>query len=85
MLTIITGNQRRTRRNAVLQGAQIEFGHAAFDCQVLDVSNYGVRVRTGAPLPIPERVTLRFRGGPRHPAIRRWSLGLYIGLSFGGG
>lgn len=81
MLTIINGNQRRARRKAVLLGAQIEIGPAAFDCQVLDISDLGARVRTGAPQPIPEQVILRLRSGSIHAATRRWARGLEIGFS----
>ena len=74
--------KRLAIREAVLKSAQIIFDHSVIDCLVLDVSEAGAKVRTAAVVLIPERVTLRFRGGTIFPAVRRWTRGMEIGFSF---
>jgi hypothetical protein len=73
--------KRLAIREAVLKSAQIIIGHSVVDCLVLNVSATGARVRTAAVVPIPERVTLRFRGGAIFPAVRRWTRGMEVGFS----
>jgi hypothetical protein len=73
--------KRLAIREAVLKGAQIIFGQSVVDCLVLDVSETGAKVRTASVVPVPEQVTLRFRGGAIFPAVRRWTRGMEIGFS----
>jgi hypothetical protein len=77
-----TADEKRLAiREAVLKAAQIIFDHSVIDCLVLDVSDTGIKVRTAAVVPIPEQVTLRFRGGAIFPAVRRWARGKEVGFS----
>ena len=88
MSVIAHEDQRKASRKAVLLMGQIEFGadgvdgRAVFDCLVLDISESGARVRTGAPLPVPASLRLRLRSGEARPVIRRWSSGREIGFCF---
>ncbi len=79
-----TNDKRVALRQAVLKGAQIVYGQTVVDCLVLNVSDTGARVRTAAVIPIPDRVSLRFRGGAVFTATRRWTRGMEIGFSFDG-
>ena len=74
-------SKRLAIREGVLKSAQIIFGQSVVDCLVLDVSEAGARVRTASITPIPDQVTLRFRGGATFPAVRRWTRGMEIGFS----
>jgi hypothetical protein len=76
--------RRQKPRETVIQKGQLVFGDSIADCIVLDISAEGARVRTAAVMHIPERVTLRLRGGALLPAVRRWTRGAEIGLAIAG-
>ena len=59
----VGGDKRSSIRQFVLKGAKIVFNQSVVDCLVVSVSETGVRVRTGAITPVPEKVTLWFNGG----------------------
>ena len=73
---------RRARREGVIWGARLDTGAAVLDCIVLDISARGARLRFGAPVAVPERVTLHLRDGRRFEARRCWSHGTLAGLEF---
>jgi hypothetical protein len=73
-------DKRLALRQTVFKSAKIVFGQSVIDCLVLDISETGVRVRTAAIMPVPERVTLEFSGGAVFSAVRRWARGLELGL-----
>lgn len=76
--------QRVIARQGVLWAAKLDTGSAVIDCIILDISMRGARLRFGAPVAVPERVTLRLRDGRRYEAWRRWSRGTQMGLEFVG-
>ena len=76
--------RRREPRKRVLKGAKVLFEHAVFDCLVLDISNYGARIRFNTPVVLPPTVTLHLRDGASYKSLRRWSLGNEVGLEFDG-
>ena len=76
--------KRQKPRETVLQKGQLVLGDSIIDCIVLDISAGGARVRTAVVTHIPERVTLRLRGGALLPAVRRWTRGAEIGLAISG-
>ena len=78
-------DKRGEGRKAVLKRAQVVFDGAAIDCIVENMSNGGVRVRFGNPMPLPQALALRFHDGTAHPALRRWAHGEVAGLQFSGG
>jgi hypothetical protein len=73
-------DKRLALRQTVFKSAKIVFGQAVVDCLVVDVSEAGVRVRTAAIMPVPERVTLEFSGGAVFSAVRRWARGMELGF-----
>ena len=79
-------DQRRTKRQRVLKMAELVFDAAgtSIDCVIIDESCFGVMLETMAITEIPERVKLRFVGGPTLAALRRWANGNKIGLEFAG-
>ncbi len=78
------GGKRQKPRESVLQKGQLVFRNSVIDCVVLDISAEGARVRTAVVVQIPEKVTLRVRGGAVLPAEQRWARGTEIGLAFAG-
>ncbi len=78
------GGKRQKPRESVLQRGQLVFHDSIIDCVVLDISAEGARVRTAVVVQIPDRVTLRVRGGAVLPAVQRWARGTEIGLAFAG-
>lgn len=77
-------SRRATGRQPVLKTGQIVFHGSVIDCVLLDISTEGARVRTPTVTAVPEKVTLRVRGGAVFPAVRRWARGTEIGLAFAG-
>jgi hypothetical protein len=73
-------NRRRSPRASMLKRAQIVAGEAVYDCVVLDGSAEGARVQLEMPVPLPDQVELRFRGGVAAPARQRWGKGAEWGL-----
>ncbi len=73
-------NRRRSPRASMLKRAQVVAGEAVYDCVVLDGSADGVRVQFEVPVPLPDKVELRFRGGVAAPARQRWGNGAEWGL-----
>ena len=80
----MSGDKRRTKRNAVLKTAKVEWGTTVVDCLVLEQSVGGIRVSMSVPMEVPERVTVHLRGGAVRPAVRRWARGTEIGFKFFG-
>jgi hypothetical protein len=78
------GDKRSSIRQFVLKGAKIVFNQSVVDCLVVSVSETGVRVRTGAIMPIPDKVTLWFNGGAVFSAERRWTRDTEIGFALDG-
>jgi hypothetical protein len=78
------GGKRQKPRESVLQRGQLIFRDSVIDCVVLDISAEGARVRTAVVVQIPDRVTLKVRGGAVLPAVQRWARGTEIGLAFAG-
>lgn len=77
-------DKRLALRQTVFKSAKIVFGQSAIDCLVVNVSETGVRLRTAAIMPVPERVTLEFSGGAVFSAVRRWARGMELGFSLEG-
>jgi hypothetical protein len=75
-------SRRRNVREAVLRTAQIVYRDSIIDCILINISSKGARVRTAAMIPLPDRVTLRVRGGAVFPSVCRWARGLEVGLAF---
>jgi hypothetical protein len=76
--------KRQKARESVLQKGQLVFRNSVIDCVVLDISSEGARVRTSVVVQLPDRLTLRVRGGAVLPAEQRWARGTEIGLAFAG-
>ena len=78
--------QRRTKRQRVLKMAELVLGDLGtpVDCQVIDESRFGVMLETPVITVLPERIQIRFVGGPTFAALRRWANGNKIGLEFVG-
>jgi hypothetical protein len=79
-------NQRRAERQRVLKMAHLVYGVPAIpiECLVIDESRLGVMLETLELADVPERVKVRFVGGPTFAALRRWAIGNRIGLEFAG-
>lgn len=75
---------RRARRQPVLKAAKIISGAAGAvtECQIQDESPFGVLAVTGAPVAVPERVTIKLSTGALVLAVRRWENGNKIGFEF---
>ena len=78
--------QRRVKRQRVLKMAELVFDPPGtfIDCVVMDESCFGVMLETMEMTQVPERVKIRFIGGPTFSALRRWANGNKIGLEFAG-
>lgn len=79
-------DQRRTKRQPVLKMAELVFGFPGMhiECQVIDESRFGVMLETPVVADVPERLKIRFVGGPTFAALRRWAIGNKVGLEFVG-
>ncbi len=79
-------DQRRAERQRVLRMAELVYGiHGTpIECLVIDESRLGVMLETLELADVPERVKIRFIGGPTFAALRRWASGNKIGLEFAG-
>lgn len=79
-------DQRRTKRQRVLKMAELVFDTPGtfIDCVVIDESCFGVMLETMVLAEVPERVKIRFVGGPTFSALRRWADGNKVGLEFAG-
>lgn len=75
---------RQAPRAASLKSVKILFNggftSSVIDAVLLDSSSSGVRVRTAAPVQIPEWVTIKFRDGETSRGQRRWQRGTEIGF-----
>ena len=78
--------QRRVKRQRVLKMAELVFDPPGtyIDCVVIDESCFGVMLETMVITQVPERVKIRFVGGPTFSALRRWADGNKVGLEFAG-
>jgi hypothetical protein len=78
--------QRRAKRQRVLKMAELVFDPPGtyIDCVVIDESCFGVMLETMVTAQVPERVKIRFVGGPTFSALRRWANGNKVGLEFAG-
>lgn len=81
------GPERRLRRRgairrSVFQAARLAFDGAVVDCDLLDVSPNGARVRLIGPYGAPAVVTLRFADGQSRTSRRRWRRGAEVGPRF---
>jgi hypothetical protein len=78
--------QRRAKRQRVLKMAELVFDPPGtfIDCVVIDESCFGVMLETMEITQVPERVKIRFVGGPTFSALRRWADGNKVGLEFAG-
>jgi hypothetical protein len=78
--------QRRAKRQRVLKMAELVFDPPGtfIDCVVIDESCFGVMLETMEITQVPERVKIRFVGGPTFSALRRWANGNKVGLEFAG-
>jgi hypothetical protein len=76
--------QRRAKRQRVLKMAELVFDPPGtfIDCVVIDESC--VMLETMEITQVPERVKIRFVGGPTFSALRRWANGNKVGLEFAG-
>jgi hypothetical protein len=79
-------DKRRAERQRVLKMAQLVYGipGTPIECLVIDESRLGVMLETLELADVPERVKIRFIGGPTFAALRRWASGNKIGLEFAG-
>ena len=66
--------------------AELVFGFPGMhiECQVIDESRFGVMLETPVVADVPERLKIRFVGGPTFAALRRWAIGNKVGLEFVG-
>ncbi len=78
--------KRRAKRQRVLKMAELAFDPPGtfIDCVVIDESCFGVMLETMVRTQVPERVKIRFVGGPTFSALRRWADGNKVGLEFAG-
>jgi len=78
--------QRRTKRQRVSKMAELVFSFRGkpIECQVIDETRFGVMLETPETTDVPERMKIRFVGGPTFAALRRWASGNKVGLEFVG-
>jgi hypothetical protein len=78
------GEKRRARRTRVIKAAVIVFNdsHCSMDCQVLDLSKTGARLKPADNLVCPEQFTLKFPNGPVHLCEVKWRKGNILGVCF---
>ncbi len=78
--------QRRAQRQPVSKMAELVFTFLGkpIECQVIDETRFGVMLETPVMTDVPERMKIRFVGGPTFAALRRWASGNKIGLEFVG-
>jgi hypothetical protein len=79
-------DQRRAQRQRVSKMAELVFSSLGtpIECQVIDETRFGVMLETPAATDVPERMKIRFVGGPSFSALRRWADGNKVGLEFVG-
>ena len=79
-----SAERRRTSRGSVLKSATIVFsqGHCSMDCQVLDVTETGARLRPADILLCPKEFTLKLHHGPVHDCEVKWRRGNSLGVRF---
>jgi hypothetical protein len=78
------GEKRQARRSLVIKKAMLVFngGHCSMDCQVLDLSKTGARLKPDDILVCPEQFTLKFPHGSVHLCEVRWRKGNILGVRF---
>lgn len=79
-------DQRRARRQRVSKMAELvcTLLGTPIECEVIDETRFGVMLETPVRTDVPERVEIRFVGGPTFAALRRWANGNKVGLEFVG-
>jgi hypothetical protein len=79
-------DQRRARRQRVSKTAELVCSllGTPIECEVIDETRFGVMLETPVRTDVPERVEIRFVGGPTFAALRRWASGNKVGLEFVG-
>ena len=78
------GEKRQAHRTRVIKKAMVVFngGHCSMDCQVLDLSEIGARLKPDDILVCPEQFTLKFPHGSVHLCEVRWRKGNILGVRF---
>src|SRR4029077_5655524 len=78
------GEKRHARRTLVINKGMVVFndGHCSMDCQVLDLSKTGARLKPDDILVCPEQFTLKFPHGSVHLCEVRWRKGNILGFRF---
>jgi hypothetical protein len=78
------GEKRHARRTRVIKKAMVVFNGAncSMDCQVLDLSVAGARLKPDNLLVCPEQFTLKFSDGSVHLCEVRWRKGNILGVRF---
>ena len=75
-------SRRTTRRMKVMWNAALRCGDTTSDCQVLDISAGGSRIRLAEPLPVRSEVVLVVDRVGRVPGQIIWRRGNYAGIQF---
>jgi len=68
----------------VIKRAMLVFNgaHCSMDCQVLDLSGIGARLKPSDILVCPEQFTLKFSDGSVHLCEVKWRKGDILGVRF---
>lgn len=79
-----SGERRRASRPYVLKSATIVFnqGNCTMDCQVLDLTKTGARLRPADILLCPKEFTLKLHHGVVHECEVKWRKGNILGVRF---
>ncbi len=79
-------NKRRVKRRSVIKSGQLIFGlsGSTVDCEILDESSYGFLVETNIIVQVPDQLTIKVDNGAQFHVIRRWAIGMKIGLELVG-
>ncbi|MBR0751515.1 PilZ domain-containing protein [Bradyrhizobium jicamae] len=79
----MTVEKRRNARHRVLKGGTIEFGGAAIDCTIRNLSPSGAAIEVENQTGIPDHFTLVVPGDGLHmPCHVAWRRALRLGLTF---
>ena len=79
-----SANKRREPRPLVIKAATLVFnnGNCSMDCQILDLTKNGARLKPADMLVCPNEFTLKLPQGSVHECEVRWRKGGFLGVRF---
>jgi hypothetical protein len=81
---VASGERRGASRTNVLKSGTVVFnnGNCSMECQVLDLTKAGARVKPVDILLCPNAFTLKLHHGPVHDCEVKWRKGKILGVRF---